>query len=86
VVSLGLPELTQYADLFVKNNITGKRLFMLTGDDLLQIGILSVGHRRELLDEIGKLKKENYRLLNFPPLVTTPTKVKTPPRLSFRCL
>jgi hypothetical protein len=74
VVSLGLPELTQYADLFVKNNITGKRLFMLTGDDLLQIGILSVGHRRELLDEIGKLKKENYRLLNFPPLVTTPTK------------
>ena len=25
------------------------RLFYLTGDDLLQIGVLSVGHRKELL-------------------------------------
>ena len=25
------------------------RLFLLTGDDLLQIGVLSVGHRKELL-------------------------------------
>ena len=25
------------------------RLFYLTGDDLLQIGMLSVGHRKELL-------------------------------------
>ncbi len=42
-------ELNEYADLFVKNNISGRRLFLLTGDDLLQIGILSVGHRKELL-------------------------------------
>ena len=38
-----------YAELFIKNNITGRRLFLLTGDDLLQIGVLSVGHRREIL-------------------------------------
>ena len=87
-------ELTDYADLFVKNNISGKRLFLLTGDDLLQIGILSVGHRKELLvnilitslltinllviilqDEIGKLKSDNYRLLNFPPLPNAATTV-----------
>lgn len=42
-------DLGVYAELFVKNNITGRRLFLLTGDDLLQIGVLSVGHRREIL-------------------------------------
>ena len=42
-------EVMQYADLFVKNNITGKRLFQLNGNDLLQIGVLSVGHRKEIL-------------------------------------
>ena len=42
-------DLAGYADLFAKNHITGRRLFRLTGDDLLQIGVLSVGHRREFL-------------------------------------
>ena len=42
-------DLAIYAELFVKNNITGRRLFLLTGDDLLQIGVLSVGHRREIM-------------------------------------
>ena len=42
-------DLTGYADLFARNHITGRRLFLLTGDDLLQIGMLSVGHRREML-------------------------------------
>ena len=49
VCSLSQLEVTKYADLFIKNNITGKRLFQLTGNDLLQIGILSVGHRKEIL-------------------------------------
>ena len=49
VCSLSQLEVTKYADLFIKNNITGKRLFLLTGNDLLQIGILSVGHRKEIL-------------------------------------
>ena len=42
-------ELTTYAELFKENHITGKRLFLVTMDDLLQIGMFSVGHRRELL-------------------------------------
>lgn len=43
------PELAVYSDLFSEDNITGKTLFLLTGDDLLQIGIYSIGHRKELL-------------------------------------
>lgn len=42
-------ELAAYAELFKENHITGKRLFLVTMDDLLQIGMFSVGHRRELL-------------------------------------
>ena len=42
-------ELSTYAELFKENHITGKRLFLVTMDDLLQIGMFSVGHRRELL-------------------------------------
>ena len=45
-------DLAGYADLFARNHITGRRLFLLTGDDLLQIGILSVGHRKEFLVSI----------------------------------
>ena len=42
-------ELAAYAELFKENHITGKRLFLVTMDDLLHIGMFSVGHRRELL-------------------------------------
>ena len=45
-------DLAGYADLFARNHITGRRLFLLTGDDLLQIGVLSVGHRKEFLVSI----------------------------------
>jgi sterile alpha motif and leucine zipper-containing kinase AZK len=49
IQSLPGPELAAYSEVFLKNHITGSRLFLLTGDDLLQIGVLSVGHRKELL-------------------------------------
>ena len=42
-------DLGSYAELFAGNHISGKRLFLLTDSDLLQIGVLSVGHRRELM-------------------------------------
>ena len=48
-LNLVLGELAAYAELFKENHITGKRLFLVTMDDLLQIGMFSVGHRRELL-------------------------------------
>ena len=45
----GPGELSAYAELFRDHHITGRRLFRLNGDDLLQIGIFAVGHRRDLL-------------------------------------
>ncbi len=40
---------SEYSELFAMNHITGKTLFLLTDMDLLQLGVLSVGHRRELM-------------------------------------
>ena len=49
--------LSVYADLFTKNNITGMTLFLLTGDELLQIGVLSMGHRKELLVRVKERER-----------------------------
>ena len=60
--------LAQYATLFERHHITGKSLFLLTSDDLMQMGVLSTGHRKELLEELENMRRNNYRLLHFPPL------------------
>ncbi len=60
--------LGQYATLFERHHISGKSLFLLTSDDLLQMGVLSTGHRKELMEELDSLKRNNFRLLHFPPL------------------
>lgn len=39
-----MADLAQYADLFLTNNITGRRLLRITEKDLKQMGIASVGH------------------------------------------
>lgn len=41
-------DLDQYAQLFLKHNITGKSLMLLSQDDLKAMGITSVGHRIDL--------------------------------------
>jgi hypothetical protein len=41
-------DLKQYADTFLAHNINGRRLLLLTQEDLLNMGIVSVGHRRDL--------------------------------------
>ncbi|XP_071960573.1 mitogen-activated protein kinase kinase kinase 20-like [Antedon mediterranea] len=74
-------ELASYADLFIENNITGKRLLTLTPDDLEQMGVVSYGHRKELDREIQELGHENFRLQNFPPLnmkTSTPKQEPSP--------
>jgi len=48
-------ELERYADAFVKNDVDGHVLRRLTADDLRDIGVASVGHRRRLLDAIAAL-------------------------------
>ncbi|CAG5130649.1 unnamed protein product, partial [Candidula unifasciata] len=62
-------DLVQYAELFLTNNITGRRLLRMTEKDLKQMGIASVGHVMDFQLEIDILKAHNFRLLNFPPLM-----------------
>ncbi len=47
--------LEQYADAFAEHDIDAETLGNLTGEDLKEIGVASVGHRRRLLDAIGYL-------------------------------
>jgi class 3 adenylate cyclase/predicted ATPase len=51
---LGLEE---YAEAFRDNDIDGEVLPELTGDDLVGLGIASVGHRRRLLTAIAALRE-----------------------------
>jgi hypothetical protein len=47
--------LEQYAPAFRDNDIDTKVLRRLTGDDLRDLGVTSIGHRRRLLDAIATL-------------------------------
>jgi hypothetical protein len=51
--SLGLSDYTQ---AFADNHIDEEILLSLTVEDLKDIGIASVGHRRRLMTAIGELK------------------------------
>ncbi|XP_072029209.1 mitogen-activated protein kinase kinase kinase 20-like isoform X2 [Amphiura filiformis] len=71
-------ELSQYAPLFLEHNITGRRLLLLSMDDLFCIGVKSLGHRKDLQQEIQELRLENYRLQHFPPLSIMSSPQSTP--------
>jgi hypothetical protein len=45
--------LEQYAPAFRDNDIDGEVLPRLTGEDLRELGVKSIGHRRRLLDAIS---------------------------------
>ena len=47
--------LAQYAELFRANDIDGELLGRLTSDDLKEIGVASLGHRKQLLEAIAAL-------------------------------
>src|SRR5581483_10960586 len=51
-----------YVRTFVDNHIDATVLPHLTGADLAELGISSVGHRRRLLDAIGRLAADESRL------------------------
>src|SRR5438128_2390332 len=60
--------LDQYEAAFRDNDVDGEVLRRLTAEDLRELGVASIGHRRRLLDAIARLGKE------FPPeLVALPT-------------
>ena len=45
----------QYAEMFRANDIDGSLLDRLTGNDLKDIGVASLGHRKRLLEAIAAL-------------------------------
>ena len=47
--------LERYAPAFRDNDVDGEVLPELTSDDLISIGVISVGHRRKLLGAIASL-------------------------------
>ena len=51
--------LEQYAPAFGDNAIDVEVLPSLTGEDLRDVGVTLVGHRRRLLDAIAALKSED---------------------------
>ncbi|XP_037345189.2 mitogen-activated protein kinase kinase kinase 20 isoform X1 [Pungitius pungitius] len=58
-----------YADLFKENHITGKRLLLLTENDMRDMGFKSKGHAMHLKSEIEKLANDYLGLVHFPPLL-----------------
>jgi hypothetical protein len=59
--------LEQYAPAFRDNDVDGEVLPELTADDLISIGVTSVGHRRKLLAAIAALGAEPATPLPNPP-------------------
>jgi predicted ATPase/class 3 adenylate cyclase len=84
-------KLGQYAQAFAKNHVDAETLCQLTSDDLKEIGITSVGHRRKLLDAIAKLAEPAAGAgpLEHPAassLADEPPERFTPPYLAQRML
>ncbi len=51
----------QYAKAFAENDVDAETLAKLTAEDLKEIGVKSVGHRRKLLDAITRLGQDNKK-------------------------
>ena len=83
--------LGQYAQAFAENNVDAETLSRLTTDDLKEIGVKSVGHRRKLLHAIAELSEQATvsRLMAQSPagsLADEPPEKFTPPYLAQRIL
>jgi class 3 adenylate cyclase/tetratricopeptide (TPR) repeat protein len=55
---LGALGLSRYAEIFHEHDITTSILASITVEDLRDMGIVSVGHRRQLLDAIAYLRND----------------------------
>jgi class 3 adenylate cyclase/predicted ATPase len=65
--------LEQYAEAFHDNDIDGDLLQRLTAEDLRELGIASVGHRRRLLDAIAAFgDADRTRTVSLPPFPAMP--------------
>jgi len=68
--------LEQYTPAFRDNDIDGEVLRRLTADDLRELGVASIGHRRRLLDAIGALGAAEAPPAPAPPAPVTPDNKK----------
>ena len=64
--------LEQYAPAFRENDIDAAVLPELTADDLIGLGVTSIGHRRKLLAAIATLR-ESLASSGAPIAMTAPT-------------
>ncbi|XP_039613574.1 mitogen-activated protein kinase kinase kinase 20 isoform X2 [Polypterus senegalus] len=62
-------DMKRYAELIKENHITGKRLLLLTENDMKDMGIKSKGHIIHLKSAIEKLAQDYLSLFHFPPLM-----------------
>jgi class 3 adenylate cyclase len=58
--------LEQYEPAFRGNDVDAQVLPQLTAEDLISIGVTSVGHRRRLLDAIAALGREPVAVVDVP--------------------
>src|SRR5690348_8956632 len=63
--SLGLE---QYEAAFRENDVDAEVLPTLTGDDLKELGIVSIGHRRRILSAVAKLQNDSVSSQAAEPL------------------
>ena len=61
--------LEQYEAIFRDNDIDASLLSSLTNEDLKEIGVASLGHRRKLLEAIAVLRTEQAEAAVGPTLV-----------------
>ena len=65
--------LAQYASAFRDNHIDTQVLHRLTGEDLRELGVTSIGHRRLLLDAIAALGETRPAAGHSPTSSPSPT-------------
>src|SRR5215472_11951682 len=70
--SLGLGK---YEAIFRENDIDETVLLTLTAEDLKELGVMSFGHRRKLLDGVAALR--NDESVQTPPVATAPARPST---------
>jgi hypothetical protein len=68
--------LEQYASAFAANDIDDQVLPELTADDLIGLGVTSIGHRRRLLAAIAALRSDAPQ----PTETAPPLRLRSPAR------
>lgn len=58
--------LEQYTPAFAANDIDAEVLAELTADDLIRLGVSSIGHRRKLLAAIAAIRDKGPRAAEAP--------------------